>query len=170
MRLLVFALLLLTPVPVYGQDHPTEVVTPTWMPEKACWQSVPCEAPCLQPPQVATMPCTPQPVQPQPVIHYELRSKALCWVGAALEGGAAALIIAATTWGQASEATSYVALPCGTDPYFAQHQPIAPCKVSGPLLVGGLSLAGTGATLMIYGSQKVAIGADGHQVLVRVKF
>ena len=40
----------------------------------------------------------------------------------------------------------------------------------GPLLAAGVSLMGTGTALMFYGGQKIAIGSDGRQITVRVRF
>jgi hypothetical protein len=170
-RLLILAFILGTATRVAAQQpQPERVVTPTYTHEGTCYQTVPCEIPCPPPTTVTALPCTPVPVTPPPVIHYEMRSKALFWTSLGMVAGGGALIVGSMTWAQSSAETSYVTLPCGTDPYFAQRMPIAACEVNRPLLASGISLVGSGVGLMIYASHKVAIGSDGRQVTVRVRF
>jgi len=182
MRRLVAALAFALVPAVVQAQQPEQVVTPTYThehacyqtvpcaPERACYQQVPCETPCPPPQTVTALPCTPAPVVAAPVIHYEMRSKALFWTGAIVAAGGGVLIVGSMTWARESEPTTLPTLPCGTDPYFAQRRGIAPCKVSTPLLAAGASLAGTGGLLMFVGSERVAVGADGRQITVRVKF
>ena len=150
--------------PVHAQE---QVVVPTYTPERTCVQSVPvpCEADrtgCVQsvpvPCEIPPPPCPAQypasvPCAAPRVIHYEMRSPALFWTGAAFIAGGATFVISSFTWGQESVDPGYAAAPCGTEPALTRL-PIAPCKVSGPLLAAGVSLMGTGTALMFYGGQK----------------
>jgi hypothetical protein len=164
MRALVIVVLLAaSSAPVGAQE---QIVTPTYVQEHACYQSIPCE-PAPAPAAPCTVPASPCAL-PR-VIHYEMRSPALFWTGALFVAGGVTFIVASATWGRESVDPGYAAAPCGTDPMLARV-PVAPCKVSGPLLAAGISLAGTGTAFMFYGGQKVAIGSDGRQITVRVRF
>ncbi len=155
-------LVLAIAAPAAAQEH---VVTPTYIPERACCQSVPCEGPAAPATPVQAAPlCT-----PPRVIRYERRSSGLFWTGVAMIGAGATFVIASTTWARESGMPGYPVAPCGTDP-FLTRLPIAPCQTNAVLLAAGASLAGTGAALMVYGGQHVAIGSDGRQITVRVHF
>jgi hypothetical protein len=156
------AIVLAVAAPAAAQE---QIVTPTYVQEHACYQSIPCEtreapAPCAVPASPCALPR---------VIHYEMRSTALFWTGAAFVAGGGTLVIASFTWARESVELGFPAAPCGTDPLLTRLV-VAPCKVSGPLLAAGASLIGSGAGLMIYGGHKVAIGSDGRQITVRVRF
>jgi hypothetical protein len=175
MRSILVLCLLSLAAPALAQDPPSppeQVVTPTVVgQDRACWRSVPCETPPPCPPVATTLPATPcQPAPtPQPAIHWERRSAALFWSGAALVAGGATLVVGSVTWARESVPVGYPAAPCGTDPYLTRL-PIAPCQTSRALLGAGVSLAGGGALLMIYGGERVAVGADGREVKVTVRF
>lgn len=84
-------------------------------------------------------------------------------------GAGITFTIASMTWQQQSEVVSYPSAPCGTDPYLTRL-PIAPCETNRPLLSAGVAIVSAGATLMWHGGRQVAIGSDGRQITVHVKF
>ena len=150
-------------------------VTPTWVhsdepvQEQVCTQNVPCAPPAPSPCATIRAHVEQLPGCPAPTAHTEMRSKALFWTGLGMVAGGATLIIGSVTWGRTSEVTNYPSAPCGTDPYITRL-PIAPCQPSHPLLAAGIALGAAGAPLIIYGGQKVLVGADGRRVVITVKF
>jgi len=161
--LVILVLVAASSAPVLAQE---QIVTPTYIQDRACYQSIPCE-----PTPAPAVPCT-VPASPcalPRVIHYEMRSTALFWTGAGFVAAGGTFAIASFTWARESVELGFPAAPCGTDPLLTRLA-VAPCKVSGPLLAAGASLIGSGAGLMIYGGHKVAIGSDGRQITVRVRF
>lgn len=165
MTLLLLALLAQQPTVVVAPPDPQV--------EHACiqMQQVPCDAAKPLPPPCPVI-ATPAPLPmgcPQPTLHWEMRNKALFWTGVALVGGGATLIVGSVTWAREDEVVGYPHAPCGTEPILTPL-PVAPCRTNTALLAAGASMAGSGAVLMIYGGQHVAVGSDGRQVTVRVKF